>query len=708
MSPLVFLTTFFNHNSDHLSFPETRRRVGMIVVSIITFLLLMQWADACPSQCQCYQGTVNCSSLNLTEVPNDIPSNTTHLYLSHNRISSLGSNVLGQILDLELLDLSYNSMTNIDDLNTRDMQYLKVLLLDNNQLNFSVEDLFFLSFGLNSLQRLSISHNLLSGAVEKNTFTYFSALKHLDLSHNPITAIKSSAFYIPLESLNVSYTLISEISTRAFRNLRTLQRLDLRGSQMTKMTKVYFYGLSRLTELKLGGERLTFLSSYLLSGLSALTSLVITGTKIVTVYASFLKPCPKLQLLDMSNNSLASIPSSVFSNNDDIETVILDNNLFSTVPYTPSSVVMLSVRSNRVLKLPAVLPPELEILDLSNNSITNLTTLSQSESLKTLNLSENPLQFLASDSLSNLTALTLLVLTPSNITEAASLSASNTSVVLSGKGVTCDCEGALRYDWLPSSWQVQVVSLSCGDGSGIDDVAAYALANCSSSANGINGTTVAIIVVIVLVVLGLLAIAAVICARTGGARKFKRMIQRRNKDINSPTRCPTISAEVNVYCEAGSMPRSTQGQPENAYGTVDELPGHYVMADDPVSRTETDAGCDEYAAADDNVAPKPSTAGARKQSSLYDNAHGYENPLSTTKPDYLDIDYEHHYHMPSSPSSPYVLPDTTPYPDLRSAPATDANPYLTPISSVDSYPAAFSGYMDFGNAQDAKTYEVVL
>ena len=79
---------------------------------------------------------VDCSKLHLTYVPQKIPTSTTHLTLSHNRITNLTNGIFAKFKNFIYLDISNNLLKK----------------LEVNSFN-----------GLNKLQVLNISSNYLSG-----------------------------------------------------------------------------------------------------------------------------------------------------------------------------------------------------------------------------------------------------------------------------------------------------------------------------------------------------------------------------------------------------------------------------------------------------------------------------------------------------------------------------------------------------------------
>ena len=96
------------------------------------------------------------SGMDLTEVPSNIPSNTTVLDLSHNNITVLKADSFNNLTDLRELRLSYNRLRDVQNGSLNGLVNLRILSLSFNCLTLLKPETFL---GLTSLQRLLIDHN---------------------------------------------------------------------------------------------------------------------------------------------------------------------------------------------------------------------------------------------------------------------------------------------------------------------------------------------------------------------------------------------------------------------------------------------------------------------------------------------------------------------------------------------------------------------
>ncbi len=152
--------------------------------------------------------TAPCHNVNkgLQEVPSDIPSNCTGVYLGWNSITHLPPGVFSH---------------------------------------------------LNQCKVLNLLHNKISG-IEKNTFKGMSNLQELFLSSNQISRIPDKAFtgVMFVLKLNLFGNMVSTIEEKAFRGLTNLQELNLEGNHISMIPDGAFDQLYSLQWLFLGGNKL--------------------------------------------------------------------------------------------------------------------------------------------------------------------------------------------------------------------------------------------------------------------------------------------------------------------------------------------------------------------------------------------------------------------------------------------------------------------
>ncbi|GAB1601927.1 uncharacterized protein LOC115221661 [Argonauta hians] len=247
-----------------------------------------------------YNGTRS----NRLQIPMEIPKNTTHIYLNHNFIKSVGMlnysrlvylnlshNIISTIQTyafeyvkkLEVLDLSYNNITgtSLTSDTFKKLESLKILILKRNPL-FVIKNRIFLP-------------------------TYFSEKYEIDFSHCQIKKVEHSAIsnLHGCNILNLSHNNISYIPDFTFGNIKHLERLDLSHNSLTEITPKMFAGAT-ITTLLLNGNRMSKLHCESLNMIRFLVHLNLAGNHLKAL------PCANftsssLAFLDLSNNRLEEI-----------------------------------------------------------------------------------------------------------------------------------------------------------------------------------------------------------------------------------------------------------------------------------------------------------------------------------------------------------------------------------------------------------------
>lgn len=136
--------------------------------------------------------------------------NLTELYLVDNLIESV--DFLDGLKRLEIVDLSYNSITNVNKTNLKGMLQLKKLILSHNQIKFI--DLSFTEH-TPELIYFDLSYNQLDGRFELKTIA--EQLKELNISGNNFTSldvnIRRKAPKLKLIDLNENSFNCSDLTT---------------------------------------------------------------------------------------------------------------------------------------------------------------------------------------------------------------------------------------------------------------------------------------------------------------------------------------------------------------------------------------------------------------------------------------------------------------------------------------------------------------
>lgn len=145
---------------------------------------------ACPELCSCTTKVMNCTGLQLQDVPKDVPQTVEEIYLNHNslEIKTLStSDFPTWPLSTTVMDLSYNGIKVLSTMMFDGLTGLKKLLLNNNKIRrlttpdpWNLESPFL---ELNNLEYLDMSCNTIESLTSKD-FDGLSKLEILKLDKN--------------------------------------------------------------------------------------------------------------------------------------------------------------------------------------------------------------------------------------------------------------------------------------------------------------------------------------------------------------------------------------------------------------------------------------------------------------------------------------------------------------------------------------------
>ncbi|CAB3224476.1 unnamed protein product [Arctia plantaginis] len=139
-------------------------------------------SDYCPSQCTCTGTVVRCSRAQLKSVPQNIPKQTTELYLESNEITSILPDQIRHLTQLTRLDLSNNAISVITNNTFEGLTKLSTLIVSYNQLRCVQRDALK---GLTQLRVLSLHGNNISMLAD-GVFRDLESISHVALGSNPL------------------------------------------------------------------------------------------------------------------------------------------------------------------------------------------------------------------------------------------------------------------------------------------------------------------------------------------------------------------------------------------------------------------------------------------------------------------------------------------------------------------------------------------
>ncbi|XP_078657025.1 uncharacterized protein LOC144903080 isoform X1 [Branchiostoma floridae x Branchiostoma belcheri] len=251
---------------------------------LVLLLIILKEAGltaACSSRCS-WTWTCVCNRMDLTSVPQDLPTDITGLYLERNTITTL------------------------------------------NQSDFS---------RYRSLRTLRLGSNQIS-TIHNNTFYSLTSLTGLDLNDNRLTTLPADIFegLGNLQYLYLNNNQLTSLPAGIFEGLGNLQDLYLYNSQLTSLTADIFVGLGNLETLDLYNNNIHSIEAGTFNDTTQLRHLELQNNNISTITADTLGNLLQLQTLRLSHNNISTFPVEALSNLNMLLSLTLDNNQLETLP----------------------------------------------------------------------------------------------------------------------------------------------------------------------------------------------------------------------------------------------------------------------------------------------------------------------------------------------------------------------------------------
>jgi Leucine-rich repeat (LRR) protein len=174
--------------SDDSFLNQNRQSFTPIDPALIAPTLVCPYKLACPSQCKCIKdfakkfNIINCTHINLTQIPLNFPSQSTELLLNHNQLKRIQPNQFGDCLKCITLNLEHNQIHFIEENAFHGLVELKTLILSQNQLQILL-GYEFNTQGLTNLEELYLNSNRLQ-FISNFTFINLHKLRLVNLAQN--------------------------------------------------------------------------------------------------------------------------------------------------------------------------------------------------------------------------------------------------------------------------------------------------------------------------------------------------------------------------------------------------------------------------------------------------------------------------------------------------------------------------------------------
>ncbi|XP_066271574.1 leucine-rich repeat transmembrane neuronal protein 3-like [Branchiostoma lanceolatum] len=233
--------------------------------------------------------------MDLTRIPQNLPTSISKLDLSDNQITSISLSGLTRYRNLRQLYLPRNRIANIRSGAFSNLPKLTTLSLNNNRITNLQPDVY------SNLTKLYLDSNQIAD-IHPGAFSNPSKLKRLYLRYNQITDIGKFSNLTQLRFLHLDENNITDLQPAAFLNLTRLIVLTLKSNQITKIHPNTFANLSLLKYLYLDSNKIAEIQPKTFSNL------------------------PQLERLRLQSNLISVLPQSAYGMLAPIPDVTIDNN----------------------------------------------------------------------------------------------------------------------------------------------------------------------------------------------------------------------------------------------------------------------------------------------------------------------------------------------------------------------------------------------
>ncbi|XP_070157420.1 toll-like receptor 6 [Polyergus mexicanus] len=336
-----------------------------------------------------------------TSTPFSCSLDVQSLDVSNNQISILPEYGFSSLKRLRVLNMSSNVISMVADEALHRLRSLESLDLSGNRIVALPKEMF--RDATKSLKELHLQNNSIS-VMSPGLLTNMNQLVTLDLSKNVLTNywLNSSTFsgLIRLVLLNLSHNRISKLDPALFKDLYTLQILNLQFNEIEVISADTFSPMSNLHTLELAHNRLTYLDAYSLNGLFALSLLALDSNLLEGIHPDAFRNCSSMLDLNLSGNNLESIPVAL-KDMRILRTLDLGENQIRSLNNPGfrgmSSLYGLRMIGNEIINVTQpdlVELPALQILNLARNRIENVEdgAFASNPALQAIRLDSNLLQ----------------------------------------------------------------------------------------------------------------------------------------------------------------------------------------------------------------------------------------------------------------------------------------------------------------------------
>lgn len=318
----------------------------------------------------------------LTELKDDSLAdliNLETLDLSDNSISKIGSEAFVDIDDLTTLYLRGNPLKTLEGIEVAGLEELDASRCDIEILSAEVFD------GFPELILLNLSMNSIKD-VDDEAFLALSSLRYLDLSHNSIRSPLDRYMFQncnDLETLNLSNNREFRVLEKFEGHFKLLYSFDISNCGLSQIVDGALDNFKYLTYLNISGNNIGHIDANSFSALTHLVNLDLSRNHLSSLNSLIFVHNTMLNRLSLANNLFKHVPAILFQPTIDLDSLDVSYNRISGLWNLSESLVMkdkrilghlstLNVAGNKIRKLHMhsfISLLQLSRLDISDNLI---------------------------------------------------------------------------------------------------------------------------------------------------------------------------------------------------------------------------------------------------------------------------------------------------------------------------------------------------
>jgi hypothetical protein len=188
-----------------------------------------------------------------------------------------------------------------------------------------------LSLSVSNAKELHLSKKI--SFIHSETFKDLRSLEKLDISYNLFETIDPMLFQSleNLKELHLVENGISFIHSLTFRNLRKLNALLLSINKLSSIEPTTFAGLTKLKYLFLGINSIESLDQFTFDGLIGLKYLQLNLNKLRTIHPKTFTNMKEIEIIELDNNYLSTIYPGTFARLTKLKVLTLFHNYFFSI-----------------------------------------------------------------------------------------------------------------------------------------------------------------------------------------------------------------------------------------------------------------------------------------------------------------------------------------------------------------------------------------